>query len=527
MASFWSKMRAGLQAFREGFMSADTLDEREFGEFEARRLRYDLLWAIYENTAYRDIHSWSKKLRGDYGLYKYIRGIHNPAFRLIEFHVTHLLGGPLDLEAGDGTKTPTAIPITGASSTLKKAIAATWRNSNWAIQKEVWTRRGTCFGDAGLLVVDDVAREKVYLKPLHPGTLKDAVLDPWGNVKGYTIEEERPDPRPGRRPEAPYVTYTEVCMRDGDNVVYRTFLNNAPYNWTDDPSAKPEWTEPYGFVPLVLNQHLNVGLDWGWSELHAGLGKFREVDDQASALSDQIRKLVNAPWLFTGMTENDRPKRPTRSAGEAGKQEAVILYGDKDARAHALVAPVPIGEVSERINGQIAEIERDYPELQMDIWTASGSASGRALRVARQRVTGKMLMRRTGYDSALVRAHQMCVAIGGHRGYEGYRGFSLDSYASGKLDHQIGARSVFEVDPLDEIEQDKEFWTAAKSAEDAGMPIELYLERKGWSEADIAKIKAAKAARQQEAAARAQQTQPGQVATTNDQRPTDNQPIEE
>jgi hypothetical protein len=68
-------------------------------------------------------------------------------------------------------------------------------------------------------------------------------------------------------------------------------------------------------------------------------------------------------------------------------------------------------------------------------------------------------MRRAGYDSALMRAHQMAVAIGGMRGYVGYQGFSLDSYRAGALEHSIGDRPVFAIDPLDRIEEDTAFWT--------------------------------------------------------------------
>ena len=52
----------------------------------------------------------------------------------------------------------------------------------------------------------------------------------------------------------------------------------------------------------------------------------------------------------------------------------------------------------------------------------------------------------------------MALAIGGFRGYEGFDGFTLDSYAAGDLDHTIPARPVFGRDPLDDLElQEKRF----------------------------------------------------------------------
>ena len=49
---------------------------------------------------------------------------------------------------------------------------------------------------------------------------------------------------------------------------------------------------------------------------------------------------------------------------------------------------------------------------------------------------------RGNYDTGLVAAQKMAVAIGGMRGYDGYTGFSLMSLEDGSLDHQIEQRPV-------------------------------------------------------------------------------------
>jgi len=90
------------------------------------------------------------------------------------------------------------------------------------------------------------------------------------------------------------------------------------YAWPEhvnrDGNPVAVWSEPYGFVPLVLTQHINVGMDWGWSEFHASLSKFREVDDLASKLDDQIRKTVDAKWAVIGMP---KPKDTPSVKGRA------------------------------------------------------------------------------------------------------------------------------------------------------------------------------------------------------------------
>jgi hypothetical protein len=476
---------AGITAFREAYLSAGLTDvTTDFNTWEARNMRYQLYWALYENTAYRNIHSWSATYRQQQALYKYIRGIYNPAYRLGEFWKAHVWGGQLDPAAGDGEQTASALPIITENELLRPAISQIWRWSNWQINKNITTLYGAILGDVILQVVDDIERGKVYLQILHPSLIRAIEVDPWGNVKGYTIEEQR------QHPLSPNTSciYKETAERDGNNVVFKTFLNGAPYAWSGELY---EWSEPYGFIPMVLIQHNNVGLDYGWSELHAGRGKFQEADDLASKLSDQIRKMVDAPWLFSGVEKprSGQPKTsgdaPTFTNPNPGREEIPVMYAPTGATAQPLVAPLDIGATATYISSILAEIERDYPELQMDIWSVGKDTSGRALRAARQRVSTKVMERRGIYDDAIVRAQMMAVTIGGMRQYKGFTSFGTSSYEQGDLDHSIGDRPIFTVDPLDDIETETAFWTAAGLAIKAGLPLDVYLKREGWSEKDL------------------------------------------
>jgi len=487
MATFWSKLMEGIRAFRQAYVSAGSLDSADYGDIEARQFRYMLYWAFYENTIYSNVHKWSVNYRQLEGLYRYIRGIYNPSYRIGEFWRSHIWGGTLDSEAGTGESgNDTAIPIITDNDSIRPAISNLWSWSNWQTTKGVCSLHGAVMGDVGIQVVDDVDRGKVYLQLVHPATLTDVQLDNFGNVKGYTIEEKRVHPDyPDRE-----VDYKEIASRDGINVVYKTFLNNSPYPWNGQQS---EWSEPYGFVPMVMIQHNNVGISWGWSELHAGRVKFQEVDDLASKLGDQIRKMVDAPWLLSGVK---KPRSRIRATGEdptvsmtkPSREETPILYAEAGAKAQSLVASLDLGATSGHIGTVLSELERDYPELQMDIWNASGNQSGRALRTARQRVSEKVYERRAIYDDALVRVQQMALAIGGHRNYDNFAGLNLQSYDSGALDHQIGDRPVFTEDPLDDIEVEGAFWKAANEAIQAGIPLMVYLQRQGWSDDDIKQI---------------------------------------
>jgi hypothetical protein len=490
MTSIKDRIMSGIRAFREAYLSADLVfDETDFGDFEARKLRYTLYWSYYENSAYRSlVHKWAHSYKVQYGLYKHIRSIYNPAYRLGEFWKTYLWGGKLDMTAGDGQGVPSALPILTENDKLRETIATLWRHSNWQVKKDTCTLWGSILGDVAIKVIDDPIREKVYLKIIHPGTIKALDLDPFSNIKGYTIEVERPDPRnPSRK-----VIYREVAFRDGDNVVYQTYLDNDLYAWDGE---EPEWAEPYGFIPMVFIKHNDVGFDWGWSEFHSAHPKFREVDDIASKLSDQIRKMVDSAWLLSGVQKPTRGKQnadtsdslPTGNP-ETSREEIPAFYGPIGASATPLVTPLDIGATTAYLASLLKILEQEYPELSSDIHNVTGDISGRALRINQMPTENKVKERRPNYDDALMRVHQMAVAIGGFRGYTGFKGFDLDSYGSGTLDHQIADRPVFTKDPLDDLETEQRFWAVAKEAQANGIPIDFFLEEHGWTSERIAKV---------------------------------------
>lgn len=472
MTTLWGRMKAAVKAFREPGLISDILEiDGTFADYDHRRLRYEIYWRFFENTAYRDVHTYAKRYKIEHALYKYIRPIYNPANRDGEFWKAHLWGGPLDLMAGDGKEIPNTLPIITETDnpTLRGAIGQTWRWSNWAINKDLTTLWGSVLGDVGLMVVDDKDRQKVYLQVIHPGMIKEVDKDRFGNVKGYVIEEEREAPesgltsRPDRTPtKLKTVTYTEVAERDGDAVIYSTYRDSKPYDWTGNGT---EWAVNYGFVPLVLIQHNSVGLDWGWSEIHPHRAKIHEIDEQASMLSDYVRKELNPFNVFFGVDAPDSTPRAVKTTNTAGSQQDIdnpypgreeinALYGDVGGRVENTHGDLDINAVVAYIVELLRNLEEEMPELQVGKRSreASGEQSGKAVREARRSTQTKAEQRRANYDDALVRAQQMAVAIGGMRGYEAFAGFDLGSYEAGALDHSIGERPVFAADELDDLE---------------------------------------------------------------------------
>ena len=56
---------AGVSAFKEAFMSSGSSEweSGDFLDYDNRVTRYEIFWAWYESTVYRDIHTWAQGLR--------------------------------------------------------------------------------------------------------------------------------------------------------------------------------------------------------------------------------------------------------------------------------------------------------------------------------------------------------------------------------------------------------------------------------------------------------------------------------
>lgn len=526
--STWGRIMNGLSGavsgFREAYLHADDPSSGStvagysghdaWSDYGSRRLRYALQWAFWQNDAYRNVHAWSQRMRSDYGMYRHVRHIYNPSHRIGEFFVCHTFNGPIDAKAGNGAEAPSSIPIHFGKELGKKegvaireGIAKLWQDSRWQSAKSTWVRNGAVMGDSPLLVEDDPTEGKVRLKPIHPSTLKWVDVNSEGRVVASIREESRYDPAGlkslrnvlGDDPVSSVkrVTYTQEMMLSGDGVEVRTYLDGRPYDWGEGPEGAVQWLARWPAVPLVLTQHIPIGGMFGMAEAHSTLPKIREADDQVSKLNDQIRKLVECPWLFTGLTQADvnTAVKANRTAStsdnpENSRQSMVALYAaDPKSRAHALVADMKIGEVSAHIGTILDEIEKDHPELRYDRLVVSGALSGTALRKSRQSAETKLRERRAEYDGSLAYAQALALSIGSIAGYAGYpRGGSVESFRSGRFLHEIGDRPVFAVDALDRREEDMAEANAVKVWVEAGIPLETALRRVGWSEEDVLKV---------------------------------------
>ena len=472
---------SGVRAFRKSFFDPEDIT---WVSLNARLSRYSIFQGFYDNDAYDNVHTWAANLKVQYGLYESVRAISSPGFTIGDFYKNHIWGGVLSPEAKDEG----AIPIETTNKGLRDNIADLFKWSQWGKNRNIFVLKGTIYGDCGLRVVDDIARNRVYLEVVDPSMVADIEMDVFGNVRGYTLEYDIDL-------DDTTVTYKEIVERDGQYVVYRTYKNDSPFAYPSnvDRTGTPreEWREAYTFTPFVWLNHIPTGSIYGNSELFAGLSKFREIDNQVSMLSDQVKNTIVPQWFLTGATADSityLKTTATKSRPEPWREKLKLLAVENDkAKFEPKLAKIDIDKVITYLKQLDDYLIRDYPELALHRFRTEGNAvSGRALRIAQMPAEAKVLERRTIYDTALKTAIQMCLSIGGMRGI--YKGVNLDSYAKGDLDFEINDREVFKIDPQDQSEMNLAFWSAADKAKLAGADLEGYLRSQGWEDAEIEEV---------------------------------------
>lgn len=412
----------------------------DWDSYTHRLGRYDVLSGYYHNVAYHSITSYSESLKFVERLYKHVRGVYNPSARLVEAYVNKIYGGILDTRDAERG----AIPIATDNDALKTAIIALWKASRWGQKKSLYVRNGAMFGDTFLNIVDDIESGSVYLEPVDPRKVKLLETDSTGKITEIIYE---------------YFVNIDNSQRKFKFVItedtFATFIDGSPYEMYTNGRGEQvsQWDNEYGFVPVAHVPHRDVGMMYGGNAYYTSMHKINELNDLASIQNDGARRQVNMPLFGFGLgnasggtnnidygrdqstsqrNRDDRPRKDTQR----------MLNFDKDGRIEAKAPVLDLSSSLSLILEILAEIERDLPELSLHRIRDSGNATAPGVRSAYDDAISRFQEARGNYDSGLVEAQKMAVAIGGMRGYDGYQGFNLMSLERGNLEHYIEQRPV-------------------------------------------------------------------------------------
>lgn len=454
--------------------------DKHFDTFEARCARSAFFTACYDNTLYSRINTFVEMLKLRHRLYKNIRGIYNPVYELIELIASNVFGGILDTE----TFARGAIPIQTDNPAILPALANAYKWSRWGEHKLDYVRLGANLGDVVLYIADDREKRRVRLEVLHPLKLYDYVADEVGNIKQAIIQYERSDEElrvVNGRVEYPKDVYTYTLVITKER--FETYKNGYSFAFHTNAlgEAVARWDNEYGFVPVVKVSYQELpGFKWGANSYFAALTQIHEINDQASLLNDQIRKVV-IPLLFAeGVTTDTQIQKAKASE----RDEFTILYGPEGSSLTPVQAQIDITAALSNIQQMIKSgLERKLPELSwIRIREEGGNHTAPGVRAATSDAINRILAARGQFEAGLVRANQMMLTIGGIGKYDGFEPFNIDSYERGDLDHQIKERPVVP-DTLSAKEK-------TDALNQASAPLWLILQELGFSEDVINEVRA-------------------------------------
>ena len=477
---------AAIQAYR-AFWNPSLTDS----SYESNRLaRYQMAWGFYQNRVYDNLTSYlAATYPAGSQIYKYTKGLRNPIPAWVDFYVTNVWGGQLDLEAGNGQEKPSALPIITENDNLRPAIAKVWQWSNWNAKRLLTTINSAALGDAFIVVVDSPRAGKAYMQVRRPSEFTSIDWDDFGHVKRCVIEYKTQDDDGKAYDFKQVIEHPSVW--GGKFTRYTTYRDGKLYAYPEnvqDGQKTAQWEVPYDFVPVVHIPFKDVGEGWGALGYSATIPKIDAANSLASLLNTQIGKTVNPILLVYGLQSGG----VTITTGDEGQDEIPMLYSPKsptESRIEPLVTTLDLTGALALLDAQLANIAQDLPELRMSEAMRSG-LSGEALGRAFSDVAARINAVRGNHDSGLVRAHQMAIAIAGASGYDpAFRGFDLNSFKSGLLDHGIGDRPILPTSASEAVDTRGKQWDQVTKAVTAGMPLETALrEIMGWEDDDLAQM---------------------------------------
>jgi hypothetical protein len=437
--SIWGRFVSAAQGAITGW-NADYNNPVDLGQwdtFTARQQRYTTNAAYYNNTVYDTLSTTAGQLKARGELYRFIRGVRNPAARLVDMYTAKIYGGTLDIETADTG----AIPLS-CDPKLAQAIIALWKASNWGTNKGLYVERGAMLGDTFILLVNDADTQKICMELIDPVKVREIKKDYQGNftrvVLEYDVVEDTTQQMERYR-------YKKII----DLETIATFKNDKPYDYERGVYAVgmgSKWANPYGFVPIAQAQHHNRGLDSGACAFQTSIQKIDELNTNAALLNDQIKKAIQTNWAVAGSQQPRDGAAVDLTANK--KDKGNFIYLKEGATITPLVFPLDIVGALANLESLSNELEYDMPELALYKVRAVGLASG----VAVKRMYDDAVTRINGagmnYDDALARAQAMGVAMGAYHKYDAYKSFSVEDYAKGNLYHVIKEREMFD-DTLD------------------------------------------------------------------------------
>jgi hypothetical protein len=467
--------------------TGQALSERQRNS-AARQTLYAINEGLYDNQCYDDPQHWKtirekwlKKCPPD----DHVIGWFSPFKEIVEAYQNVLPG-----TFGNGLEIDDKADEQGrpVNRQIIEPITTIWRDSGLDSTKAEMLRYGANLGTFALRAVQ-LDSGAVVVQVHHPGRIFDAEIDGQGNCVAVVLKYFLPF-NVSTDPMSPSYTQVEVVEVITKEEFSLTF--NGEQQLADD--VRPN---KLGFCPYVIAPHKRTGTIFGdWS--------YKGSEAQIHAINYRIHK------QNISIGRHQFPKWILASGG--GPPAEVNIGGDnviwlelrKDTPNPFAQPAVPQIDQEHALKFWIETrnmIRGRQPELTINDVQLFSNISGETIAQVLKPAEAAILGVRPNYDHALIRAMQMALTIGAKAGRWELGTTDLDeAYRTGLLNWRLKQRPALPMTPQMQVamidaqlaEQNAKLAMAA-AAMKLGLPLDEVWKLAGYTTAQIAKMKEAKA----------------------------------
>ena len=365
-------------------------------------------------------------------------GLYNPVRSVVNLY-QHVFAGAFGDEIA-------IEPEEQADSRLVDAVNAIWKTSNLTIKKTDLCRMAARLGCVGVRIVADEQRQRVYLKLEHPRIIRDVELDVRGNVTSIQLEY---NVTTGLAEDAQTITIREELTKE----TFKAWrMSNghaiAPFDTFSMTDHGPQsvMPNPLGIVPYVLLWHdTDPDAKFGVNCFAHAASPLNRVNSLLSHIDIQVHRTVRAKWLVAA-----NGAAPT----EFDLGDMTIAYVNTGAGGSApvmqpMIANLSLADAVTQTKLQLDLIEDSLPELKATQGKYLAGQSGETIAQLRKPARDLLVLARTNYEDALVRAQSIAVSWGILMGvWDVGTGYGADAaqraYDEGYEAHRFNDRPIFD-----------------------------------------------------------------------------------
>lgn len=425
--------------------------------WDDRRAAYIVYDAYYNNSIYdRTAHGGQRDaVNAELGnaAAADLAGLYNPVSEVVDLYL-HAFDGAF----GDEIRTE------GATAETEQALASIWAWSNLNIEKRQLCRLPATHGLCGIRIVarddPDPLKKRVYLRPEHPCTIRDMILDDRGNVERIQLEY---DITAGLAEESTVISIREELSKTRIQTwrvqsglvqpfdVGQFVADGSPLAQLEQYDGGPgsDYENALGVTPYVICYHDKGNDIWGRNAFYKARPQIDRLNSLISHIDIQIHEHVRNTWII--------------AASGAAPQEfdfsgRKVIYVDLRAGGTApmvqsMVANLDLTSATAEARFQLEAIEDKLPELKATAGRFLSGQSGETVAELRKPAEERLQAARDLYEDALIRADQIALSWGILLGLwdlgtgMGTREAADAAYRQGKEAHKFNKRPLLNPAP--------------------------------------------------------------------------------